>query len=338
MSRCRWVGIETGQRAKIDDAKLMMTNKRKRAASSSAATAPPSSTRNHRTRPGVEDAARLVALAPISNFITSWDVASSHYDAMILAKGGKRLSELDRRRENLATDWRREKNTTTDTVGCMTKEQLLNVVIEWKFLKGKPRHALKPLLRSNSEKSVIEASTFAFAAANEIPEKDSKNKFTNRSIGDDNTGQHRDNDEITKRQITSAINHLCELKGVGPATASAVLCLIRPDAFAFMDDEVIECLLPNKKRGYTLGIYMEMNDRCRAIAEELNRAMAKCGGDKKKKEKSTTNDEKGGDMECVDNGSSLEEWTSYKVGRALWACATVSATKDEAGLAAIFKN
>jgi hypothetical protein len=284
---------------------MTMKTKRKNNAHSAAATF------SRTTRPGVQDAIRLVALEPISNFRHSWEVASSHYDAMVLAKGGSRLAELDRRREDLATDWR--------TATSMTKDQLLTIIIEWKFFKGKPRHALKPLLHSNSEASVIAASILAFAAANAIPKKDKEN--CNNNI------QYRENDEDTKRQIISAINHLCELKGVGPATASAILCLIRPDVFAFMDDEVIESLLPNKKRGYTLGIYMEVNDRCREMADQLNMDMTR----RKKRRKTNVDEEES-------NESFSEEWTSCKVGKAIWACAIMSATNDENGLSAIFNN
>ena len=126
-------------------------------------------------------------------------------------------------------------------------------------------------------------------------------------------------------QVISAINHLCELNGVGPATASAILCLIKPEHFAFMDDEVIECLLPNKKRGYTLGIYMEVNGRCREIADELNLAR------RKKKRKRNVE-------EVTTDGPSSEEWTCCKVGKAIWACAIMSATNDEYGLSKIFVN
>ncbi|KAL7523168.1 hypothetical protein ACHAXR_000051 [Thalassiosira sp. AJA248-18] len=106
------------------------------------------------------------------------------------------------------------------------------------------------------------------------------------------------------------MNHLCELRGVGPATASAILCLYRPDIFAFMDDEVIECLYDGK-RGYTLKIYLEVNERCREIATELNKARKNDG---------------------------TSEWTPCKVGKALWALATMSAVNDEDGLSEIFDN
>eukprot|EP00578_Thalassiosira_sp_NH16_P013086 CAMPEP_0181122312 /NCGR_PEP_ID=MMETSP1071-20121207/25243_1 /TAXON_ID=35127 /ORGANISM="Thalassiosira sp., Strain NH16" /LENGTH=280 /DNA_ID=CAMNT_0023207267 /DNA_START=122 /DNA_END=964 /DNA_ORIENTATION=- len=233
------------------------------------------------TRPGVEAAARLVSLRPSSDHVGEWERAYSHYAAMIEAKGGAKLVALDKRRDDLAMTWAAKSACT------MTKDQLLDVIIEWKFAKGKPRHALKPLLRSNSEASVVAAAKLAFDAADAIPKNDASGRHTN--------------------QISSAIKQLCVLNGVGPATASAILSIYRPDMFAFMDDEVIECLY-DAKRGYTLKIYMEVNDRCREIASEFN------------------------------SDSGLSEWTPCSVGKALWAVATASATNDEDGLSAIFES
>ena len=141
------------------------------------------------------------------------------------------------------------------------------------------------MLKSNSDEEINVPSLSAFAAADKIPI-------------DDPNGDY-------KKQISQAINHLCELKGVGPATASALLSLYAPENFAFMDDEVIECLYDGK-RGYTLKIYLELNQKCREIAGELNTAM----------------------------GTYLE-WTSARVGKALWTVATMAATNDQERLSAI---
>lgn len=267
-----------------DNTRATMTTKRRQSSRTKKATSsakPNKSAPKSKqfTRPGVEAAARLVSLRPSSDHVGEWERAYSHYAAMIKAKGGAKLVALDNRRDDLAGTW-------TAKSACMTKDHLLDVIIEWKFSKGKPRHALKPLLKSNSEASVAAAAKRAFDTADVIPKNDASGKHT--------------------KQISSAINQLCDLKGVGPATASAILSLYRPDIFAFMDDEVIECLYDGK-RGYTLKIYMDVNDRCREIASELN----------------------------PDSGSS--DWTPCAVGKALWTVATASATNDEDGLSAIFE-
>jgi hypothetical protein len=234
---------------------------------------------------------------------------------MIRAKGGAKLVELDARRENLPLaqffdqSWPliadNDKAPAAEPV-LLTKEHLLDVIVEWKFLKGKPRNALRPLLKSNTDASVAAASRRAFVAVDGIP------KISDASSDDDNRNNYA-------KEITAAMNHLCEIRGVGPATASAVLCLYRPDVFAFMDDEVIECLYDGK-RGYTLKIYLEVNDRCREIASQLN----------------TVRKERKDDSEGFPSSSSGGGWTPCKVGMALWTVAIMSSNDDDRGLSTIF--
>eukprot|EP00560_Eucampia_antarctica_P004356 CAMPEP_0197841474 /NCGR_PEP_ID=MMETSP1437-20131217/46202_1 /TAXON_ID=49252 ORGANISM="Eucampia antarctica, Strain CCMP1452" /NCGR_SAMPLE_ID=MMETSP1437 /ASSEMBLY_ACC=CAM_ASM_001096 /LENGTH=288 /DNA_ID=CAMNT_0043451239 /DNA_START=13 /DNA_END=877 /DNA_ORIENTATION=- len=102
---------------------------------------------------------------------------------------------------------------------------------------------LNEISNANSEKQVKDSSLRAFSGIQEL-NKDS-----------------HDN-------IKGSINSLCELKGVGPATASAILCMVRPDLISFMDDEVIECLYDGK-RGYTYKIYEKVNQRCTELANAL---------------------------------------------------------------------
>ena len=286
----------------------MATKRRK-----SSASAPRKEARSmsNYTRPGVEASARLQSLSPISDHVDSWDRALSHYSAMIRAKGGAKLVELDARREDLPLAQFCDRSWIADSdkapaaeAMSLTKEHLLDVIVEWKFLKGKPRNALRPLLKSNTDASVTTASGRAFVAADGIP------KIT--ASDDDNRNNYA-------KEITAAVNHLCEIRGVGPATASAVLCLYRPDVFAFMDDEVIECLYDGK-RGYTLKIYLEVNDRCREIASQLNMAR-----------KGRKDDSKGSPSSSSGGG-----WTPCKVGKALWTVAMMSANDDENGLSTIF--
>eukprot|EP00574_Skeletonema_japonicum_P008574 CAMPEP_0201726274 /NCGR_PEP_ID=MMETSP0593-20130828/9357_1 /ASSEMBLY_ACC=CAM_ASM_000672 /TAXON_ID=267983 /ORGANISM="Skeletonema japonicum, Strain CCMP2506" /LENGTH=311 /DNA_ID=CAMNT_0048217747 /DNA_START=38 /DNA_END=973 /DNA_ORIENTATION=- len=266
--------------------------------------------KSHWSRPGVEAAARLVSL-PISSSssdhdeanLKSWNTALSYYESTIKAKGDTKLYNLDQQRQLLARQWRdsdngynSQDNNDEQCSSSMTKDQLLNVIIPWKFGKGKPRNALKPLLQSNKEGDVIEASMLAF-------------NFAESSIA------NNDNDDgDVHHYIQEAIKSLCQLSGVGPATASAVLSAYCPQSFAFMDDEVIECLY-EAKRGYTLKIYMAVNDRCVDIAEQLNEAS--CSG-------------------SDGSGGNTSEWTPADVAKALWTVATMSARNDEVGLGKVF--
>lgn len=280
------------------------TNKKQKLNSSASA-------KKNWTRPGVEAASRL-ASSDVHDHIDSWNTALSYYDSMLLAKGQIKLYNLDKQRQAVAQQqWRRRllnedakqqkqlEQQQEENMMAMTKDQLLNVIIPWKFVKGKPRNALKPLLQSNSEKDVIKASEMAF-------------HFADSTAATANT-------TTAANHVEEAIKSLCRLHGVGPATASAVLSAYRPDAFAFMDDEVIECLYDGK-RGYTLKIYLMVNDRCVDLAEQLNEAS-----------RSSVNS----------SGRSRDEefkWTPASVAKALWTVATMSAMNDQDGLCEVFRD
>ncbi len=242
-------------------------------------------TNRNYTRPGVVAAARLVSLldaAPPSRpddddddddddvVPSCWDAALSRYDDMLFVKGGSRLVDLNGRMEGLPTSARSRLRRGRDEGECaavLTRGQLLDVIVEWKFLRGKPRHALWSLLRSNSNSIVESASRLAYdALANGVPVATEDDIDDRRASAGDGDGS---------AAMSNAMGALCELRGVGPATASAVLSLHRPDLFVYMDDEVIECLYDGK-RGYTRGIYAEVNDRCADIARRLN-AMSRGG-------------------------------------------------------------
>lgn len=138
----------------------------------------------------------------------------------------------------------------------LTREELM-ALVEWKFRKGKPRYALRKLLLGNSESFVLDCTRSGLKAAD-------------------------------RGDILEAVDELCQLRGVGPATASAILSFRRPDLCPFMDDEVIEALY-NGKRGYTTCIFFEITNECKQIA------------------------------------SKLDGWTPCKVGMALWTAARLKA-------------
>ena len=289
--------------------------------------------KSHWTRPGVEAAARLVSLFPplssssfpsslfseqkiTNDTVKSWNMALSCYTTMLKVKGGTKLYQLDQQRDGIGKQWKLNDNNNNNSNNSskeedeeevsMTKDQLLNIIIPWKFLKGKPRNALKPLLQSNSEEDVIRCCKAAFQFADKLVDE---NKNTN-----DN------NKKSNEQYIQESIQSICNLKGVGPATASAILSIYNPQHFCFMDDEIIECLY-DKKRGYTLKIYMEVNERCAEIARMLNDCCS-------------SGDEGGG----KGGGEGNELWTPASVGKALWTVATMSAQNDEEGLNKVFNG
>lgn len=86
----------------------------------------------------------------------------------------------------------------------------LSRLMEWKLSRGKWRPRLLSFVSSLSDAAVKDASLKAFAA---LPD------------------------------VSKAVSGLTVLKGVGPATASAVLAAYAPDVAPFMSDEVLFSVL-----------------------------------------------------------------------------------------------
>jgi hypothetical protein len=149
----------------------------------------------------------------------------------------------------------------------LTKDELL-VVVQWKFSVGKKRPALMKHLHANSEASVQKFSLAAIAQARDIPSQD-----------------------YTEEDIKGAIDTLTNLKGVGPATSSAVLSMVRPDLFCYMYDECIDTFLP--KRTYTLPVYLSVNEECTKLSQRLG------------------------------------DWTPSRIARVLWVAARVCSSGTE---------
>lgn len=212
-------------------------------------------------RPGVEYAVRLVKFTneryknDDQSLASIWDQVDDHYNDMMMLKGGDKLLALDKFCHSLQTQWGKGSKEIS-----LSLRDLLQIV-QWKFTKGKARPALMKHLNSNANEQIQSISKKAF-------------------------GKSEDGD------ISGALDILCNgIKGVGPATASAILSLHREDLFVFMDDEVIDCLGNLKKRAYTTKVYLDLNQKCTQLAN------------------------------CLGRG-----WTPRRVGRVIWTAARLGAT------------
>ncbi|CAN1127994.1 hypothetical protein LINPERPRIM_LOCUS29935, partial [Linum perenne] len=90
--------------------------------------------------------------------------------------------------------------------------------------------------------------------------------------------------------LSKAVSALTVLKGVGPATASAILAAYSPDVAPFMSDEAMEAALGNSKE-YTLKRYLLFAEKLQEKAKELS----------------------------ADDGNDDELFTPSDVERALWS-------------------
>ena len=209
-------------------------------------------------RPGVGAAKRLLACEDVK----TWKLVEGKHPDI-----AARLTDYTKIEQNYRKLGKAlSKDSSKESID---KAELLTIV-RWKFKVGKPRLALMKYLQSNSEESVQKHSALAIAKA----------RADNEDDDDD------DDDDY------DALDELTNLQGVGPATASAVLSLVRPDRFAYMYDEVIECFMP--KRTYTKPTYVIVNNNCIETARKLGKG-----------------------------------WTASRVASALWIAAKADALKSK---------
>lgn len=171
--------------------------------------------------------------------------ALARYDAVVAAQGVPKLVERDR--------WYRDE--LPELIAArrpmhVTRDELVRAT-EWKMSRGEWRQGNLVLVKSNSLASVQDASAKAIAA---IPDP--------------------------RVPITA----LVELKGVGPATASAIVAAVAPQHYPFFDELVAAQLPELGDVKWTLPYYLK-------YADALRMSAAKLGGD----------------------------WTPASLERALWA-------------------
>jgi hypothetical protein len=122
------------------------------------------------------------------------------------------------------------------------------------FKVGKNRIYNLKHLNANTDTSIQECSRLAIAAARKLQIDECINEDGSLSAAG-------------RKSIQEVLSHLVELKGVGPATASAIITLVRPDLFCYLYDEVIDCF--ESKRDYTVSVYLRVNSRCLELAKRI---------------------------------------------------------------------
>lgn len=124
----------------------------------------------------------------------------------------------------------------------ITHEELSDLM-KWKLGRGKFRPRLQQLAESNSPESVVDASKAAF-------------EKLGSGFG----------------ALKAALDALCVLKGIGPATASLILSLFSPDIAPFMSDEAVLALSSSAaKIDYTANRYLQYANEVKALRTKLNK-------------------------------------------------------------------
>jgi hypothetical protein len=187
-------------------------------------------------RAGVQAGMNLVAL---DDEVLAWETVEHHYDDV--TRSIPNLLERERALEHMPS------------LEEFSKEHL-DQIVSWKHTVGKNRVYNIKLVNANADHLVKKHSRAAINMAQSIRLEDCVDQDGSLSP----TG---------RTAIQSAIGELTQLRGVGPATASAILTLVRPDVFCYMYDEVIDCFLP--QRDYKIGNYLDVNSRCLQLAQKL---------------------------------------------------------------------
>jgi len=121
----------------------------------------------------------------------------------------------------------------------LTHDEIVQT-IKWKLARGQFRPRLKDLVQMNTPRVVMQETKKAFRAL------------------------------AKKRDLEDAAKALCNLKGVGPAMASAVLAAGAPDEAPFMADEVLLAMPDIEGIDYTMKEYMKLVEKTRECMERLN--------------------------------------------------------------------
>ncbi|KAK4054975.1 hypothetical protein OIO90_003316 [Microbotryomycetes sp. JL221] len=154
-------------------------------------------------------------------------------------KHSKHLIQLE---EWYQTQFKSRVSSSVNQIDNQHLKQDLIRLMQWKLARGKWRPRLEQLIASNSPDSVMQSFMKAKQAL----------MMTTETNNDDDS-------------FEQAMKALCELKGVGSATASAVLAAIKPNTCIFMSDEVFETLLPQDKVEYNLKTWFKLNQMALTI-------------------------------------------------------------------------
>ncbi|KAJ0401376.1 hypothetical protein P43SY_001314 [Pythium insidiosum] len=181
-----------------------------------------------------------------------WDAQWCRYDDAVAAhqEASKKdaLVELDRWHRGTLRAVLHER----DPAPFMTQQELKKLM-EWKLKKGKWRPQLMKFVTSLGDAEVKAASKAALKVV-----RDGLSASTTKPK------------TLTPSQLKAAIEALTSLKGVGPATASAVLAAYS-DSVPFMGDEALEALASEiGARKYTLPHYVALAESLQAKADWLN--------------------------------------------------------------------
>ena len=178
-----------------------------------------------------------------SNDPAAWRAALGEYHTRMAALNNPELEKLDR--------WFHDKLPgliAARTPKHMSSEELV-MLVDWKMTRGKRRPNLLKWAQEHKPETVLKATSAAIAVLTAAG--------TKKGI-------------VAIENIPSALKPLVDLKGVGPATASAVLAAA-DDSLPWMSDDIIAVAAPtaSSKDAYSEQRYLAVVDAVRAKAAKV---------------------------------------------------------------------
>lgn len=221
-------------------------------------------------RPGTPAARELfVSKEGIKAWTSQLEKYNEAVELVAIANNKKHLVALD--------SWLHNTYSQRKSNSPLSMEEL-EKIMEWKLCRGKDRPTLRGLIKQNTPKAISESSISAFEL-------------------------------ISRGEWLDAIKALSELRGVGPATASAILAPLHGNLCSFMADEVLEAAT-GRKREYSLKAYSAMQQVLLQKAAQLN---------------------------TVSAGAAVK-WTPESVGKAMWVASMMSIIKQSPKINATVDN
>ncbi|XP_015919372.1 uncharacterized protein [Parasteatoda tepidariorum] len=168
-----------------------------------------------------------------------WNYVLSQYKEVLKEKASKRTKKGGPEELIRLDTWYQEqlpKIIQSRKPPHIVHEELIQIV-KWKLMRGKFRPRLTDLVRINTETAVLQTSKKAFRKK--------------------------------PSELSQAITALTNLKGVGPATASAILAAAFPDNVPYMADESMLSTPGIEATDYTLAEYLNYAEHIKKCTERL---------------------------------------------------------------------
>lgn len=176
----------------------------------------------------------------------AWNNALEQYEGLILAHAVNQLPEIDAWYRNELPQVIAARNPA-----FVTKQEFLEI-LRWKMKRGDWRETNRLRIANTDAREIERAARESFAAARDV----------DAAI------------PTASKEYKRPIQILCELDGVGPATASAALAAYRPDLYPFFDEWIAREIPDLGKVAFTASYYWKFADALRAQARVLQK---KCG-------------------------------------------------------------